>query len=263
MFIFAKTINGMSVMTRKDIEIEVCAYSVESCRNALAAGADRVELCAGMWDGGVTPSGGMVREAKRCGIPVFVMIRPRGGDFLYTEDEFAVMREDVMEAKRNGADGVVTGVLLADGNVDVERTRELARLAAPLPVTFHRAIDMTPDVEEALERVIAAGCRRVLTSGGRNTAVEGIEGLRRMARRAAGRIKVMAGSGVNGGNAGMLLEAGVDALHLSGRASRDSGMVFRNPEVSMGGMPGIPEYEQYYSAVEKVAAVVRVKRNFE
>ena len=247
-------------MAKKDIEIEVCAYSVESCRNAREAGADRVELCAGMWDGGLTPSAGMIREAKRCGIPVFVMIRPRGGDFLYTEEEFAVMREDVEEAKRCGADGVVTGILLADGRVDVDRTRELVELAAPLPVTFHRAIDMTPDVVEALEGVIAAGCRRVLTSGGRNTAEEGIEGLRRMVLRAAGRIKVMAGSGVNGGNAGRLIEAGVDALHLSGRASRDSGMTFRNPAVSMGGVPGIPEYEQFYSAAEKVAAVVEVKR---
>lgn len=245
---------------KENIEVEVCVYSVESCRNAREAGADRVELCAGMWDGGLTPSAGMIREAKRCGIPVFVMIRPRGGDFLYSAEEFEVMRQDIMEAKRCGADGVVLGILLPDGRVDVERTRELVELAAPLNVTFHRAIDMTPDVEEALEGVIAAGCHRVLTSGGKNTVVEGIEALKRMVNRAAGRIKIMAGSGVSGANAGQLLDVGVDALHLSGRASRDSGMVYRNPEVSMGGVPGIPEYEQFYSSVEKVAAVVDVKR---
>lgn len=171
------------------------------------------------------------------------------------------MREDVREAKCAGADGIVTGILLPDGRVDVERTRELVELAAPLPVTFHRAIDMTPDLEEALECVIAAGCRRVLTSGGRNIALEGIDGLRRMVGRAAGRILIMAGSGVCGANAAELLAAGVDALHLSGRAVRDSAMTFRNPDVSMGGLPGVPEYGLFYSAVDKIAAVVEVKRN--
>lgn len=245
---------------KKRIEVEVCVYSVESCRHAREAGADRVELCAGMLEGGLTPSVGLIREAKRCGLPVFVMIRPRGGDFLYDAEEYAVMQADVVEAVKAGADGVVTGVLLPDGRVDVERTRELVRLAGGRDVTFHRAVDMTPDPVEALEAIVACGCRRVLTSGGRATVEEGLDVLRRMVERAAGRVKVMAGSGVNAGNAGALIVAGVDALHLSGRSTRDSGMLFRNPLVSMGGVEGVPEYELSYADPGKVAAVVDVAR---
>ena len=185
------------------------------------------------------------------------MIRPRGGDFLYSGQEFELMKEEIRHVKESGADGVVLGILKADGMVDVERTRELVELAAPLKVTFHRAIDMTRDLNEALEDVIRAGCYRVLTSGGRNTVAEGLEQIRALTKRAAGRVQVMAGSGVNAANTRSLLDAGVDAVHLSGKSGRDSRMVYRNPDVSMGGVPGLPEYEQYYSDVEKIEAVVK------
>ena len=148
------------------------------------------------------------------------------------------------------------GILNADGSVDVRRTRELVELAAPLKVTFHRAIDMTRDMEEALEGIIEAGCYRVLTSGGRNTVNEGMERIKALVKQAGGRVQIMAGSGVNAANAGMLIEAGVDAIHLSGKSGRDSEMEFRNPNVFMGGVPGLPEYEQYYSDVEKIKAVL-------
>ena len=144
----------------------------------------------------------------------------------------------------------------ADGSVDVRRTRELVELAAPLKVTFHRAIDMTRDMEEALEGIIEAGCYRILTSGGRNTVNEGMERIKALVKQARGRVQIMAGSGVNAANASTLIKSGVDAIHLSGKSGRDSEMEFRNPNVFMGGVPGLPEYEQYYSDVEKIKAVL-------
>ena len=245
---------------KKNIEVEVCTFSLESCLNAQAAGADRVELCAAMYDGGTTPSAGLIRMARELlSIELYVMIRPRGGDFLYSDQEFELMKEEIQHVKESGADGVVLGILNADGTVDVKRTRELVELAAPLKVTFHRAIDMTRDLDEALDDVIRAGCYRILTSGGRNTVSEGLEKIRTLVGRAAGRIQIMAGSGVSAANTPVLLDAGVDAVHLSGKSSRDSRMEYRNPDVFMGGVPGLPEYEQYYSDVEKIKAVVKLK----
>ena len=227
---------------KNNIEVEICTFSLESCLNAQLAGVSRVELCSGMYDGGTTPSAAMIRMAReKLSIQLYVMIRPRGGDFLYSDLEFEMMKEDIRFAKACRADGVVLGILNADGSVDVRRTRELVELAAPLKVTFHRAIDMTRDMEEALEGIIEAGCYRVLTSGGRNTVNEGMERIKALVKQAGGRVQIM---------------AGVDAIHLSGKSGRDSEMEFRNPNVFMGGVPGLPEYEQYYSDVEKIKAVL-------
>ena len=242
---------------KNNIEVEICTFSLESCLNAQLAGASRVELCSGMYDGGTTPSAAMIRMAReKLSIQLYVMIRPRGGDFLYSDLEFEVMKEDIRFAKECRADGVVLGILNADGSVDVQRTRELVELAAPLKVTFHRAIDMTRNMEEALEGIIEAGCYRVLTSGGRNTVSEGMEQIKALVEQAKGRVQIMAGSGVNAANANTLITLGVDAIHLSGKSSRDSEMEFRNPNVFMGGVSGLPEYEQYYSDVEKIKAVL-------
>lgn len=242
---------------KKNIEVEICTFSLESCVNAQLAGASRVELCSGMYDGGTTPSAAMIRMAReKLSIELYVMIRPRGGDFLYSDLEFELMKEDILYARSCNADGVVFGILKADGSVDVERTKELVEWAAPMKVTFHRAIDMTRNMEEALEDVVRAGCYRILTSGGRNTVDEGIEQIRTLVKQAKGRVQIMAGSGVSATNASRLVEIGVDAIHLSGKSSRDSKMVFRNPNVFMGGVPGLPEYEQYYSDVEKIKATL-------
>lgn len=189
-------------------------------------------------------------------IELYVMIRPRGGDFLYSELEFEQMMEEVRFARSAGADGFVAGILLPGGEVDVKRVRALVDLAAPLPVTFHRAFDMTRDLPRALEDIIRCGCARVLTSGGEALAVEGIEVLRDLVHRAAGRVKIMAGSGVDASNAALLAGAGVDEVHLSARGSRDSPMLFRDSRVSMNGVPGIPEYTRYFCDETKVRAVV-------
>ncbi len=225
------------------IETELCAYTLASCEAAARAGVTRVELCSSPYEGGCTPSAAAVRMARRIeGIELYVMIRPRGGDFLYSGPEFEQMLADVRFARECGADGVVAGMLTAEGRVDGARTAALVAEAGGMGVTFHRAFDMTRDLSEALEAIITAGCRRVLTSGGRNTAEEGLETLRALTKQSAGRIAVMAGSGVRPANARLVASAGVDALHFSARCVRESGMEWRNPSISMGGVAGIPEY---------------------
>lgn len=145
---------------------ELCAYSVEACEAARRAGVTRVELCASPYEGGTTPSAAAIRMARRIGgLQLSVMVRPRGGDFLYSDTEFRQMLEEVRFARECGADGVVFGVLTPDGRVDVQRTAALVAEAGPMQTTFHRAFDMACDLEEALEAAVAAGCRRILTSG--------------------------------------------------------------------------------------------------
>ena len=216
---------------------ELCAYTRNACDIARRTGVGRIELCAAPLEGGTTPSAGLIRYARSLpGLRLSVMIRPRGGDFLYTDDEVALMAEEIRLAREYGADGVVFGLLTPDGEVDETRTAQLVREAEGMEVTFHRAFDMTRDSRQALEAVIRTGCRRVLTSGGRNTAQEGVGTLRALAAQAAGRIEV------GPSNARLLAATGVDALHFSARRERESGMRFRNPQVSMGGCAGVPEY---------------------
>ncbi|GAB3687938.1 copper homeostasis protein CutC [Spirosoma flavus] len=236
--------------------VEVCAYSLESCLTAQMAGAGRIELCGGMAEGGTTPSAGLIQLArKHLKIPFYVMIRPRGGDFLYTETELDVMQADIKLAKSLGADGVVLGLLRPDGTVDEERSKALIELAYPLPVTFHRAFDMTRDPLEALEAVIRTGAVRILTSGQQQTVGAGLATLRQLAHQVGNRIEIMAGAGVNERNAKALIDAGVHALHLSGSRKEDSDMTYRQPAVSMASsVPG--EYEYVEASAEKIRAVV-------
>jgi copper homeostasis protein len=238
--------------------VEVCAYSLASCLTAQQAGANRIELCGGLAEGGTTPSAGLiqlVRENIEMSIPVFVMIRPRGGDFLYTDFEIAVMKADVKLAKTLGADGIVLGILTADGRVDEVTTRELVDLANPLPVTFHRAFDMARDPTEALEAVIRTGAVRILTSGQQPTADKGLPLLQELGKQAAGRIEIMAGAGVNAYNAKEIALSGVNAIHLSGSSKENSRMIFRQPSVSMA--TTIPdEYEYVEANEEKIRLVV-------
>src|ERR1700730_12386318 len=168
------------------IVFELCAQSVDACLAAHAGGAHRIELCTALSEGGLTPSHGLIREVvQKSGLPVHVLLRPRGGDFIYTPTELYVMREDLKQARSFGVAGVVLGLLCADGTVDVEQTRELVEMAGPLEVTFNRAFDYTASHEQALEEVIAAGCRLVLTSGGQRDVVQGAESLARLVKHAA------------------------------------------------------------------------------
>ena len=223
--------------------IEACVDSYASAMAASRAGADRLELCAHLVIGGTTPTHALFRQVQRdSGVPINVLIRPRFGDFLYTEPELEEMCEEIAAFRDLGANGVVIGALTPDGELDLAQMRRMMACAGQMEVTLHRAFDMTRDPRQALEAVIRTGCRRVLTSGGRNTAQEGVGTLRALAAQAAGRIEIMAGSGVNPSNARLLAATGADALHFSARREREGAMRFRNPQVSMGGCAGVPEY---------------------
>lgn len=234
--------------------IEVCVDSVESALAAQHGGGNRIELCQDLFEGGITPSAGLIEVVRETiSLPISVMIRPRGGDFLYTAREFDVMQRDLQLAKRAGADMIVLGVLSADGRVDKDRTGILMDLADPLPVTFHRAFDMTPDPFEALEDLMALGVKRVLTSGQEASVLEGLETLAELIRRAENRIGVMPGGGITERNLPRILTAcPVREIHVSASTSLESAMDYRNPRVAMGRRLGPAEYALARTSVERV-----------
>jgi copper homeostasis protein len=252
----------------KKIETELCAYSVEAVATAALAGATRVELCAAPAEGGTTPSAAAIamshalamHVAKSNAQPTLelsVMIRPRGGDFLYSDAEFQQMKHEIVFARDCGASGVVFGLLTPDGDIDVARTAELVALAAPMECTFHRAFDVARNPLKALEDVIDAGCRRILTSGQKATAIEGVATLRELVEAAAGRIEIMAGSGVNPRNGREIASAGVDALHFSAKAVREGGMKYRSAEVDFS-PPGGSDHLHAYADPGFVAEMVEL-----
>jgi copper homeostasis protein len=243
------------------IKTELCAYSVEACRIGAQLGVDRVELCASPAEGGVTPSLATIeRVAEIKGLDVSVMIRPRGGDFLYSDDEFQTMLCDIEHARKAGATGVVFGILTADGKVDVERTRTLVEAAGDMETTFHRAVDMTEDYIAAVEAVIEAGCKRILTSGGYDKAIDGIDNIRRAVEISRGRIEIMAGSGVVAANAKELIDLGVDALHFSAKTMVAGGMKYRNPRISMGGTAAVDEFAIRTVDTNEVTEILKLIR---
>ncbi len=185
-------------IVRARLKLEICAQTVERAVAAEKGGADRIELCERLEVAGVTPGKELMRQARsRLGIPIFAMIRPRGGDFVYTDVEFAEMKRSILVAKNCGMDGVVLGILGPKKIVDVRRTKELVNLAKPLAATFHRAIDQTANLFETLEAVIQTGANRVLTSGGAAGAAEGVEMLAELVIAAEGRIIIVPGAGLN------------------------------------------------------------------
>lgn len=231
----------------KSYQIEVCANSVESALNAQNAGADRVELCAGMPEGGTTPSIGQIMMARELltRTKLHVIIRPRGGDFLYTDLEVQTMIKDIQAAKELQVDGIVIGCLTANGDVDVKQMEHLMREADGLSVTFHRAFDMCRNPHQTLQEIIALGCDRILTSGQQPTAVQGIPMLKQLQMEADEHIIIMPGCGINPSNIQQIAnETGTKEFHLSGRTNVNSRMRFRNPNVSMGGTVHIDEYVQ-------------------
>jgi copper homeostasis protein len=206
---------------RPPLKVEICVSDVGSAVAAQAGGADRVELCDNLQVGGTTPSAGAIAlSCRSLSIPVHVLIRPRGGDFVYSELELAVMRHDIEAAKKLGAAGVVVGVLTPGAAVDAEGTAELAALARPLEVTFHKAFDQVCDPLEALDTLIGLGVSRVLTSGGRPSAFEGVETLAALVERAHGRLIVMAGGRLDAGSLPRVIRQGkVSEVHLGSAVS--------------------------------------------
>ena len=225
--------------------IEIAVFSLESAIAAFNAGAHRIELCSAPAEGGLTPSAATMRLARKyVKIPIHVMIRPREGDFCYSEKEFETMLLDVAAAKMVGMEGIVAGVLNPDGSVDEKRTAILVDAASPMNVTFHRAFDMVKDQDEALKAIIYAGCARILTSGGQQTAAKGIEKLAELVKKAGNRISIMPGSGVNLDNIKNIAETtGAKEIHLSARSYVNGKMNFKQTLVTMGGTVTIPDYE--------------------
>lgn len=220
--------------------LEICVDSVASAIAAQGGGAARVELCDNLIEGGTTPSYGMIKAVRaKVNIGLMVMIRPRGGDFLYSKDEFELMKTDIQVAKDLGADGVVFGLLLEEGIIDMRRTQELLELARPMKVTFHRAFDMVENYSQSLENLVSVGMDCILTSGLHANVMMGKEVIKKMVEQAAGRICIMAGGGVRLDTMNTLLAyTGVPAIHASGRKSIDSPMKFRNAKVEMGAIAG-------------------------
>ena len=241
------------------ITAEICIDSIEGVIAARQAGAARVELCSALLEGGLTPSFGMVACAMQVAGPVGVqvMIRPRGGDFCYTDEEFAAMKEDIAALAPLGVDGFVFGLLDAEGGVDAVRTGELIALCGQASVTFHRAFDMAADAFGALNALIELGVDRVLTSGQAPGVIEGAPLIRKLIERAAGRVIIMPGGDITARNvARVIAETGVGEIHFAALETQPGPMRHRNPEVFMGGALRPPEYDRVVTTAAGIADVL-------
>ena len=238
-------------------QFEICANSVESCIAAMNGGTHRVELCAGIPEGGTTPSYGEIMIARRLpSLLLHVIIRPRGGDFLYDDTELETMVEDIRVARRIGVDGLVFGCLTANGDIDMDAMKKLMAEAGDCPVTFHRAFDRCRDPFAALEQIIDLGAKHILTSGQAPTAPQGAELIRKLVEKAQGRISIMAGCGVNESNIRQLAEStGVREFHFSAREKIKSSMKLNNPEVLMGSN-GVDEYVREVTTARRVRETI-------
>ena len=218
------------------IKLEVCCDSLDSVQAAVRGGASRIELCSALTEGGLTPSVGMVREALRLSsVPINVLIRPRGGDFLYSPAEWQAMQEDVAAMRDLGVHGVVIGGLLADGRIDEEHTAQLVEQARSLSVTFHRALDMSSDPETGIASLCEMGVHRLLTSGMAATALDGVVRISQWQQKFGERLILMPGCGVNSQNvAEIIRRTGVTEVHASAKQLVQSGMLFRRDDVKMG-----------------------------
>jgi len=239
--------------------LEVCVDSVESALAAQAGGADRVELCSALLEGGLTPSRGMIEVCRReLDIKLHVIVRPRGSDFLYSKLEHETALRDVETVKEIGADGIVIGALTDQGRVDDVKTAELIDRARPLSVTFHRAFDMARDPIEALEDLVALGADRILTSGQEASALAGLDLLADLVKRAGDRIIIVGCGDIDERNIQKVIDrTGAKEIHVTGFKSISSGMIFRNDRVFMGGELRPPEYARSITDEERVRALVR------
>ncbi len=241
-----------------EFKLEICVDSAISALNAQSAGADRIELCDNLGEGGTTPGYGMIISARNnLSIGIHVLIRPRGGDFLYSDTEYDIMRRDIELCGENGIDGIVTGILFPDGTIDVERTARLIEFAYPMTATFHRAFDMCADPVRGIEDVIATGASRLLTSGQQNKALDAVELIRQLVIQAGERLIVMPGGGIDETNAAQIITATkAKELHLTGRMEIDSEMIFRRQGISMGSLPGNPEFKRKIADPEKIKKII-------
>jgi copper homeostasis protein len=241
---------------------EICIDSADGAIAAEQAGADRVELCANLLEGGTTPSLGLMETTiARAKLPVQVMVRPRGGDFLYSHIEIEVMLRDIAAAKAARAGGVVFGCLAADGRIDAKLTEKLIAAARPLSVTFHRAFDVARDPVEALQTLIGLGIDRLLTSGQEPNALEGAPLIRRLIELAAGRLIIMPGGGITARNVARIVrETGASEIHFAALSESPSSMTHRNPHVFMGGELRPAEYARLVTSKASITSILDAAR---
>lgn len=234
--------------------LEVCAFNMPSAVIAEKAGAKRVELCENPADGGTTPSYGTIKHTReKINIALYPIIRPRGGNFFYDDEEFDIIKQDILLCKQLGCDGISTGVHLQNGEIDTERLKRMVEWAYPMGVTCHRVFDATPDPVKALEEIIDCGCERVLTSGQKSTAPEGIELLAKLVQQAAGRIIIMPGAGVRSTNIETLIAGtGATEFHTSARITAPDPVTFRNPAIT----DATPWYIANEDEVKKIISVL-------
>ncbi|HQZ96021.1 MAG TPA: copper homeostasis protein CutC [Pyrinomonadaceae bacterium] len=240
------------------VAVEICVDSVQSAVAAQAGGAQRVELCDNLMEGGTTPSFGSIEVARKLlDIKLHIIIRPRGGDFLYSDTEFKIMKRDIEAAKGLGVDGVVIGLLDREGNIDVTRTAELVERSRPMTVTFHRAFDVCVDPFKAIDQLAEIGVDRILTSGQEVTAVEGLDMLAECVKYAAGRISIMACGNLNERNIAKVIgTTGVSEVHFTAFGEVASEMRYRNERVFMGGTLRPPEYARAVTDAEVVRKTI-------
>jgi copper homeostasis protein len=246
-----------------NFRLEICTDTVPSAIEAMHAGASRIELCDNLAEGGTTPSYGAIVKAKEMlSIPVHVIIRPRGGDFLYNTVEYDIMKKDIIFCKNAGVDAIVTGMLTASGTIDTARITELVELARPMHTTFHRAFDLCSDPFRGLEDIISTGAARLLTSGQKNKAHEALDLISQLVRTAGDAIIIMPGSGIDKTNIeNIARRTNAVEFHLTGRKVTHSHMIFRREGIAMGGMPGVDEYTRKIADADHIREIAGILKS--
>ncbi|MBT3606003.1 MAG: copper homeostasis protein CutC [Candidatus Latescibacteria bacterium] len=244
-----------------NILCEICVESRDDVLAAQEAGAHRIELCSSLSEGGLTPSAGLIQHVrKNPQLPIHIMIRPRRGDFCYSPLEIDTMIADVTHAKTQGADGIVLGLLNTNGTIDIDHTKQLIKTARPLPITFHRAFDLTRDPIEALDTVITLGIDRILTSGCAPSVEQGIETIQKLIVQAQGRTIIMPGGGINEQNAKTIIQkTQAKEIHFSGRTQIESPMKYRNEELAFSSASQ-SEYTHHITDTDRIRAILHAAK---
>ena len=240
---------------------EICVESLDGALAAQNAGAHRIELCSSLSEGGLTPSAGLLYQVrKNIQLPIHVMIRPRRGDFCYSSLEIDTMIADITHAKQQGADGIVFGLLNTNGTINIDQTKKLIEHAHPLPITFHRAFDLTRDPFEALETLITLGINRILTSGCTPTVEQGIETIQKLITEAQNRITIMPGGGITEQNVKTIIQkTNAKEIHFSGRTQIESPMQYRNKKLAFSSAPQ-SEYTHHVTNVDRIRAILNATK---
>ena len=241
-------------------KLEICCYSTESAILAKKNGAHRIELFDNYNEGGTTPSFGTIKQTlQQVNIPVNVIVRPRGGDFLYSELEYEIIKDDIQKIKKLNANGIVIGFLLQNGDIDIARTEEIVKLASPLEVTFHRAFDMCKNPFIALEQLIDIGITRILTSGTKNTAIEGDNIITELVKKSESKIIIMPGSGINENNLEELItKTNAQEFHCSAKTFQKSNMKYFNQDIRMGGNSNYDEFSKIIINTKSITKMINI-----